>query len=1162
MQTSPEMEDYFVSIDNQLKQCYKVAGDARKKGYDPEEKVDIPLAKNMAERVEGLISMVAPQIIGSGFSKRVQQLEKKYGALAWEVALIIAQEVAEQKFCRFKTKKEAMETGIRAGFAYHTVGIVAAPLEGFIEIKIKKTGDGKEYFAPCFAGPIRGAGGTAAAFCLLLADFIRKNFGYAPYDPTNEEIKRYETELYDYHDRVTNLQYKPSPEEIYFLAKNLPVEIDGDPTERMEVSNYKDLPRVETNRIRGGVCLVFSMLALKAPKLWKEIPKLRGVDVKEWAFLEEFLKLQKKMKSHEEKHEKKISSDYTFISDLVAGRPVITYPLRQGGLRLRYGRTRASGYSAAALNPLTMQLLNRYIATGTQLKLERPGKAAAITPCESIEAPVVKLVSGDVILIDSAAKAKQYKEQITEVLYLGDILISYGDFFDRAHPLVPAGYCEEWYVQELEEATVNLFGTLDFEKLSDLVQMPKQELDFLLKNFFNTRTTAEKAIIISQKLGIPLHPYYTYHWNAISTEQFFKFLDWFEKAKTDEESKKIILPVSEEKRCLELIGCPHNVSANEYVVISGNEALIFLELFSKEAVTKMREQKKGNPLDILNDCCSIKQRDKSGTFIGARMGRPEKAKMRKLTGAPQVLFPVGKEGGRLRCFQSALEAGKIKSDFPLYKCQNCDTQTIYAVCERCSKKTQRLYYCNICGLIEKPCKHEPQKFKTQEIDIKHYFDAVLKKLKTKTYPDLIKGVKGTSNKEHIPEHLIKGFIRAAHNICVNKDGTTRYDMTELPITHFKPKEIRTPLEKLRALGYEKDINGKLLESEEQILEIKPQDVILPASPESMDEGADKILFRVANFVDDLLIHLYKQKGFYNLKNKEGITGHLVIGLAPHISTGIVGRIIGFSKTQALLAHPLFHAAMRRDADGDEACVMLVMDTLLNFSRQYLPDSRGSRTMDAPLVLTARVIPAEVDDMVHRLDISWGYPLELYRAAQEYKDPWDIKICQLGAKLGTAEQYEKIGFTHPLKNINAGVLCSAYKLLPSMEEKLKGQMEIAEKLRAVDAQGVASLVIEKHFLKDIRGNLRKFSSQQFRCVKCNKKFRRPPLMGVCDECSGKIIFTISEGSIIKYLEPALSLADKYNVSPYLKQSLELTKQRVEEVFGKEKETQEGLGRWFG
>jgi DNA polymerase II large subunit len=124
------------------------------------------------------------------------------------------------------------------------------------------------------------------------------------------------------------------------------------------------------------------------------------------------------------------------------------------------------------------------------------------------------------------------------------------------------------------------------------------------------------------------------------------------------------------------------------------------------------------------------------------------------------------------------------------------------------------------------------------------------------------------------------------------------------------------------------------------------------------------------------------------------------------------------------------------------------------------------------------------------------------------------------------------------------------------------MLLAERINAVDESDVARLVIEKHFIRDVRGNLRKFSTQQFRCVKCNTKYRRPPLIGKCRVCGGRIIFTISKGSIVKYMEPSLSLAKKYNVPSYLQQTLMLTKRRIDSVLGKEKEIQKGLGSWFG
>jgi len=385
-------------------------------------------------------------------------------------------------------------------------------------------------------------------------------------------------------------------------------------------------------------------------------------------------------------------------------------------------------------------------------------------------------------------------------------------------------------------------------------------------------------------------------------------------------------------------------------------------------------------------------------------------------------------------------------------------------------------------------------------------------------------------------------------------------MTEMSLTHFTPFEIKTPFEKLKELGYDKDIYGKDLVDDNQVLELKPQDVVLPNCKDAAEEGADIVLFKIANFIDDLLEKFYGVGRFYNLKSKEDLIGHLIISLAPHTSAGILGRVIGFSDTQGGYAHPLWHSAQRRDCDGDECGVMLMMDGFLNFSRKYLPAHRGA-TQDACLVLSTNLIASEVDDMVFNMDIAWEYPLEFYKACEQYKEPYDIKIEQLNENLGTPKEFAGYGYTHPTSNINDGVLCSSYKSLPTMKEKVEGQMSLAHKIRSVDKDDVARLVIERHFIRDLKGNLRKFSMQQFRCVKCNEKFRRPPLVGKCTKCSGKLLFTISEGSVTKYLGHTLFLASQYNLPPYSKQAIELLKQRIECVFMKDPDKQSGLKEFF-
>ena len=106
-------------------------------------------------------------------------------------------------------------------------------------------------------------------------------------------------------------------------------------------------------------------------------------------------------------------------------------------------------------------------------------------------------------------------------------------------------------------------------------------------------------------------------------------------------------------------------------------------------------------------------------------------------------------------------------------------------------------------------------------------------------------------------------------------------------------------------------------------------------------------------LDEELDRFYKLSKFYNLRSKEDLIGGLVVCIAPHNCAGVVGRIIGFSNIQGISASPYMHAAVRRDCDGDEMSVMMLMDVLLNFSRKFLPKHRGG-SQDAPLVLNAKI----------------------------------------------------------------------------------------------------------------------------------------------------------------------------------------------------------------
>lgn len=117
----------------------------------------------------------------------------------------------------------------------------------------------------------------------------------------------------------------------------------------------------------------------------------------------------------------------------------------------------------------------------------------------------------------------------------------------------------------------------------------------------------------------------------------------------------------------------------------------------------------------------------------------------------------------------------------------------------------------------------------------------------------------------------------------------------------------------------------------------------------------------------------------------------------------------------------------------------------------------------------------------------------------------------------------------------------------MSEKMKGQLELAEKIRAVDAKDVARRVLSTHLMRDIAGNLKAFTGQKLRCKKCNTKYRRIPLNGKCSRCGGELLMTVHRKGIEKYISLAEEVVKKYELDAYYEQRLDLIKGEIEYLF---------------
>ncbi|NPA47055.1 MAG: DNA-directed DNA polymerase II large subunit [Thermococci archaeon] len=1189
---SPEMKAYFESLQREIDRAYEIAKEARAQGRDPTVEVEVPQATDMAGRVE---SLVGPK----GVAERIRVLVKEYGKEL--AALKVVDEIIEGKFGDLGSKEKYAEQAVRTALAILTEGIVSAPLEGIADVKIKRNtwADNSEYLALYYAGPIRSSGGTAQALSVLVGDYVRKKLGLDRFKPNEKHIERMVEEIDLYHRAVTRLQYHPEADEVRLAMRNIPIEITGEETDKVEVS-HRDVPGVETNHLRGGAILVLAEGVLqKAKKLVKYIDKM---GVEGWDWIKEFVEAKERGKSAEAVEEEKaeesevtdesaedvekgfyyglyekfranIAPNKKYTKEIIGGRPLFAEPSTNGGFRLRYGRSRVSGFATWSVNPATMLILDEFIAIGTQMKTERPGKGCIVTPATTVEGPIVKLRDGSVIRVDDYETALRVRDRISEVLYVGDALVNFGDFVENNQTLLPANYAEEWWIQELTEAIKDLYEVElrpfsdnpreAVEEAADYLEVDADFLEALLKDPLRVKPSVEVAVHLSKVLDIPFHPYYTLYWNTLRPEEAEELqrallnaqIEWDEFRKSKFARRVILENDPKIKRYLELLGLPHRLERTE----DRSKVIAVDYPWSAALMTPLGNltwEFKAKPfftvVDIINENNRIKLRDRGISWIGARMGRPEKAKERKMKPPVQVLFPIGLAGGSSRDIKKAAEEGKkSKVEIAWFRCPKCGHEGPEHLCPVCGTRKELLWNCPKCGSSYTQdeaegfgfrcprCDVELRPYAQREIDPQDLLRASMERVGVYSV-DRLKGVKGMTSGYKMAEPLEKGLLRVKNDVYVFKDGTIRFDATDAPITHFKPKEIGVSVEKLRELGYTHDFEGKPLERDDQVVELKVQDIIL-----SYEAG--RYLLKVARFVDDLLEKFYGLPRFYNAEKMEDLIGHLVIGLAPHTSAGIIGRIIGFSDVLVGYAHPYYHAAKRRNCDGDEDAVMLLLDALLNFSKYYLPEKRGGK-MDAPLVVTTRLDPREVDSEVHNMDVVRYYPLEFYSATYELKSPKEIKFIErVEDRLGRPEMYEGMRFTHDTDDISLGPKMSRYKQLGDMSEKVERQLALAERIRAVDEHHVAETILNSHIIPDLRGNLRSFTRQEFRCVKCNAKYRRPPLTGKCPRCGGKIVLTVSKGAVEKYLETAKMLVTKYRVKEYTRQRICLTEKDIKTLF---------------
>tara|TARA_Y100000766_G_scaffold111811_1_gene95757 strand:- start:4986 stop:9107 length:4122 start_codon:yes stop_codon:yes gene_type:complete len=1343
-----EMKSYHQWLDEHADEAYIVAEKARNQGYDLKEYVEIPRAADLAGRTEKLL---IEYLEGYEVADDIRALLAEHDRES--TSIMMAQSVARGFREKGHDLITAIDVGLRVGLAILTEAVLVAPLEGISEVRLLNNVDGSQFVSVHFAGPIRAAGGTAQALAVLIADMIRRELNIGHYQPTGPEVERVKEEFGLYRG---NLQYRPSPAEIEEIVRACPIMINGESTERIECAGYGRVRNIDEARIRGGVLLVIGEgMCLKAPKIRKHTERLQ---VPGWDFISQFAS---KGKSDEDDADgsrfksRKVPVISKFMKDIIAGRPVFGAPLQPGGFRLRYGRARPSGLAAASTNTASMLAMDDFITIGTQMKIERPGKACAITPSDDTDGPWVVLRDGRFMRLDDGKSYAAVSSKVGSVWDNGELVLGYGEFMENNKKLVPAGYSNDWWASDLleelhSESTVSDFVEIMGQQRSIFPEgipgiHPEDAEDanaqFLVRRKWHAflagltvNWSQSKAVARRFKTSIPaphnpwfldlpiewlppllplleaskIEPFGTSNTPLAEPEEHLhamplpetrqlriqggvknwspKTMDILRPESIDDLSKysppgpegaPVDAIFTQEipeawtyvqhglaKGAAMILGLRHHHDGDDLIITSGWPAMLEAFGFSyedekplriadaktrfDERIAQLREcqitlSEERARLDELRQSratvriaaetdarqrgLGITETDDVGkqaaaqvldpgpndpekylaaqiheddhhvdgillqvrkisdlrwehaapVRIGCRMGRPEKAAPRIMNPMTHALFPIDLNGGNQRLLANAAEKQSIRVQMGRRTCVKCAKESPFILCHH--RKVDEDGFERVgeaCGgrtkMRESDNSNKRRRGEIQTVRLDTMIEDARIRLGIDRIPRQVKCMKQIASRDQTPEAIEKGLLRAKYELPVFRDGTVRFDMSDVPITHFTPREISVPWQTLESLGYTHDCEGKPLKDDEQMLEIFPQDFIV-------SKNACEYFVRTAKFIDELLVRYYGMEPYYNVNTPDDLVGHLICALAPHTSGGVLSRIIGWADCSGGYAHPLFHAAKRRNCDGDEDAIMLLMDGLLNFSREILPANRGG-LMDAPLVLTTRLNPTEVDKEALNVDSGWFYTRDFYETTLSQPHPKECaeRMDFVERRLGSVAAVRGYGYTHDCHALDQGPALSAYKTLDTMIDKMNGQLDLGHRLRGVDVRTVASSVVRSHFLPDLRGNLNAFARQKVRCLKCAHSYRRMPVAGSCIQpkkesgrgltsvgvaksegglCGGNLALTVSEGAVRKYIKVTKHVMEKYGVDRYTKQNVEWLSDSADSLFNNDRAKQLSL-----
>ncbi len=1095
-----QFQKYIQNLKNNLETQIHLATKARSRKLDPQTTIETKLTFTSKAKIAQILNI--PKLE----EYLPQNLSHHENPLL--LAADIAKQIINGRFVK-KSREDLILLALHSTLVIISQGLISVPQESIPKVSI---GSKSNHLTIHFSNTIRYTTGETIGLVILIADYLRHLLHLTRYNPSPELIDRYIEELEIYfimNDRVQDLR----KDLIKFLVQNIGVEISGEAYERIEVKRYRNLPNV-TNKLRMGMCvalerMIESINAIAHQRLTSGIP--------EWDWLKPPFEGIRR-----EKHE--------FGSNEVRGtQPLLSKSRKPGGFRLRYGYSRNTGQGAAGIHPATMYL-SEMLSPGTNIRIDFMNRSLTVFPVSTLTGPLVKLKDGSSERIESLTRIRELEKQVTQIWEMGDILLSPDDI-PATETVELSAWTEEWWSQEINRIIFSKIRSL--ENLAANLNITAIELENLLKEPTRYRPSPETAITLSKITNVPIHPYYSFNWNEIAISDLIRLVQKINGSNND------LLPNDNDlKNILLQLGTPFIIS-NDCIRTERFQPFTQTLRGKEEQITQILS--KSSPSieieKLIHLLTKIPVRSLCHRRIGLKIIRVEKAEPRHVNPPANILFPIGSHGGPQRNLLKAQKKAIVDVQVSERFCTNCEESTFTSYCPKCKQKTNQQFICKKGHISETQkcaeCGQYAFSARNRPVDIAELLESGFQKTGSLDLKK-IKGVSYLNSRNRIPENIIKGILRAKHNIFVYKDGTTRFDQTNAPLTHFTPKEIHVSIKDLLRLGYYHDVLGNDLVKEDQLIEIYPYDVII-------SKTASKSLVSVSKFIDDELVSLYGLSPYYRINSLNDIIGSLIVGLSPFSMVAVMGRIIGYTDTNVAYAHPLWHLLKTRNCNGDIDSITLLLDVLLNFSKEFIPALRGG-TMDVPSIINLSndwketSVYADYDKVT--MNLSFYQTLDKNPLKEELLSYKMSYLTPSLPKFHTIDNISRYNFENQFRE-------------SKIVSKIETELRVLSRIRGIKEGEFVDNILENDFLPKITTSLTRFFLQPVRCNTCNTTFRRVPL-SKCPVCHRQTIgLTLSEGWVLRYLQIINQLKDRYNsdISDYCQSWVELIELNKRLLFDK-------------